>query len=116
MGFEAGFEIGTVIGYCIGISIYLCIQRVIAKKFEQVAVQKGYEDGAGSFQLCFWLGLVGYLYVIALPLKHSGSLNEGVIQTHYVNSQLYECPTCKSIVAYGVEECPLCHQKYDWNQ
>ena len=40
---------------------------LIAKKFEKVAFQKGYNSSIHSFAMCFWLGMIGYLYVIALP-------------------------------------------------
>ena len=45
----------------------LCIQYIIAKKFEEIAFKKGYDQSIHSFAMCFWLGIVGYLYVIALP-------------------------------------------------
>ena len=40
---------------------------LIAKKFEKIAFQKGYDRSIHSFAMCFWLGMIGYLYVIALP-------------------------------------------------
>lgn len=39
----------------------------IAKKFEQIAFAKGQTKAVHAFEMCFWLGIVGYLYVIALP-------------------------------------------------
>ena len=49
----------------IGGLIYLNYR--IAKKFEQIVFAKGYGTELKAFHMCFWLGMVGYLYVIALP-------------------------------------------------
>ena len=40
---------------------------VIAKKFEEIVFTKGYGTEIKAYYMCFWLGIVGYLYVIALP-------------------------------------------------
>lgn len=54
----------------------IILNYFIAKKFEAIAFQKGYDVSIHSFAMCFWLGLVGYLYVIALPnLKMMPSAN-----------------------------------------
>jgi len=39
----------------------------IAKKFEQIVFAKGYGTELKAYYMCFWLGIVGYLYVILLP-------------------------------------------------
>ena len=39
----------------------------IAKKFEEIVFAKGYGTDLKAYYMCFWLGIVGYLYVIALP-------------------------------------------------
>lgn len=39
----------------------------IAKRFAEFAAEKGYGKEYHVFALCFWLGLVGWLYVIAMP-------------------------------------------------
>jgi uncharacterized membrane protein YkvI len=44
--------------------IVLVVDYFIAKKFEYIANEKGYE---GYFWWCFWVGLFGYLMVVALP-------------------------------------------------
>ena len=49
----------------IGGLIYL--NHRIAKKFEQIVFAKGYGTELNAYYMCFWLGIVGYLYVIALP-------------------------------------------------
>ena len=48
----------------------------IARKFEQIAIAKGYPD-VHAFAMCFWLGIIGHLYVIALP---NANLDNRVVQ------------------------------------
>ena len=47
--------------------IYLIINAVIASKFNDIAYMKGYGPEMHCFAMCFWLGILGCLYVIALP-------------------------------------------------
>ena len=51
----------------IPIAICLVINAVIASKFEDIAHMKGYGPEMHCFAMCFWLGILGCLYVIALP-------------------------------------------------
>ena len=53
-------------GYLIGIAVAIWIDWYIAKQFQEVAKAKGYH-ASKYFWICFWLGFVGYLLVIALP-------------------------------------------------
>ena len=54
----------------------LFLQYIVAKKFEEIAIMKGYGNEIHSFAMCFWLGIIGYLYVIALPdLKHRARMS-----------------------------------------
>ena len=55
--------------------VALYISAIVASKFEQIAIQKGYDSSIHSFAMCFWLGVVGYLYVIALPDKSVQNLS-----------------------------------------
>ena len=56
--------------------ISLVVDYIVALKFEKIAFQKGYDKSIHSFAMCFWLGIVGYLYVIALPnLKNSYNIS-----------------------------------------
>ena len=117
---------GIVIGWLIGVGIILYIQWVIAKKFEKIAFQKGYNEEIHSFAMCFWLGLIGYLYVIALPDltisranindENEKTSKELSCKKEEVNIQSYICPKCKEIVPGGIEACPVCHQQFLWNQ
>ena len=50
----------------IGIVIALILAHYIAKQFHAVATDKGYPEKK-YYHICFWLGLIGYLLVIALP-------------------------------------------------
>ena len=59
------------------IAVGLLINYVVATKFEKIAFQKGYDSSIHSLAMCFWLGIVGYLYVIALPnLNNHANVNE----------------------------------------
>lgn len=46
--------------------VYLILNCSIAKWFSEAAGDKGY-SGRKYYWICFWLGLIGYLLVIALP-------------------------------------------------
>ena len=39
---------------------------MVALKFEAIAFAEGYGKNVHALAMCFWLGIVGYLYVIAL--------------------------------------------------
>lgn len=91
----------------IPIVVVLFINYIVAKKFEKIAFQKGYDDSIHSFAMCFWLGLIGYLYVIALPNLnnnyniHSDSTDENINKTNGnehdndINSNLHKEETPK---------------------
>ena len=57
---------GIIFAIIIALGLMLWLQFFIAKQFEGVANDKGYFRKR-YFHLCFWLGLVGMLLVIALP-------------------------------------------------
>lgn len=51
-------------------AVYFVIQYFVAKKFEQIAIDKGYSPAIEHpFAMCFWLGIAGMIYVLALPDK-----------------------------------------------
>ena len=64
----------------------IILNYFIAKKFEAIAFQKGYDVSIHSFAMCFWLGLVGYLYVIALPNKKSENVSASSTSTYDVKT------------------------------
>ena len=116
---------GFIVLYVIMVVIFLVIQYIIAKKFEEIAFQKGYDESVHSCAMCFWLGLVGYLYVIALPNLNNSlhldsvfakSNDEDTSTKSVAEIQRYECPKCKEIVPFGIEKCPVCGQIFDWNK
>lgn len=112
---------GLIVLYLIFVVIFLVIQYIVAKKFEAIAFQKGYDESVHSCAMCFWLGIVGYLYVVALPnlntdspILKSNNETTGAKETEKV--QQYECPKCRVIVPFGIEKCPVCGQIFDWNK
>lgn len=52
--------------YFLGFVIAIVIDWTVAKEFASIADDKGYREGR-YFWFCFFLGIVGYLMVIALP-------------------------------------------------
>ncbi|MBR5308483.1 MAG: hypothetical protein IKU43_06915 [Clostridia bacterium] len=62
------FEFGIFLESLAGAIFTLAIDYLIAKEFEFIAIEKGYE-GRRYFWYSFILGLLGYLMVIALPYK-----------------------------------------------
>lgn len=46
--------------------VALCLAWYLANQFYKVAEEKGFTDRKYLW-ICFWLGVIGYLLVIALP-------------------------------------------------
>ena len=46
---------------------YIFLYYKIARFFEGIAFMKGYTEEIHAFAMCFWLGIIGYIYVTALP-------------------------------------------------
>ena len=46
--------------------LFVAINYMMAQRMQSVVEQKGHHN-VRVVALCFWLGVVGYLYVIALP-------------------------------------------------
>ena len=55
--------------YILIAAAYLTLNYYIAKWFSEAAEDKGYDNYVNRkyFWICFWLGFIGYLLVIALP-------------------------------------------------
>lgn len=62
------------------IVIYLVIGFIIGRMMENVAADKGYGTEAHAFAMCFWLGVIGCIYVAALPDKIQQEQNQQIIQ------------------------------------
>lgn len=60
--------------------VLICIHAYGAYLMKQSAVSKGYGDDAHIWAICFWLGIMGYLYVISLPDKIQQSQNQRIIK------------------------------------
>ena len=107
---------GIIMFYLIGIGIGLFIEYFVAKKFEEIAFGKGYDENEHTFAMCFWLGIIGYLYVIALPdisqknVTAASSAQSLGAEIHYV------CPNCNENVTNKNQSCPRCGQRFDWNK
>ncbi len=59
--------------------IILCINAIGAALMKNAAVMKGYGDDLHAWAICFWLGIFGYLYIIALPDKVLQEQNQQII-------------------------------------
>ena len=91
------------------ILILILIRFIVALKFEKIAFQKGYDKKIHSFAMCFWLGIIGYLYVIALPNLNTHPTVETQEEMDYI------CPTCQSVLAKGAAHCTKCGQPIEWD-
>ena len=65
-GASAGPGIGLILVLLLILAGVLVLNYFIAKQFHQIASQKGHPQRK-YFWWSFWLGLVGYLMVVALP-------------------------------------------------
>ena len=62
-----------------GIFAVLIIDFVIARQFEKAAVMKGHPENSVAFWLCFFTGIIGYIYVASLPdLNQTVKLQEAI--------------------------------------
>lgn len=64
----------------VGILIGIGIEATYASFMKRAAIQKGYGDDAHAWALCFWLGIIGGLYVIALPDLICQNQNQQIIE------------------------------------
>lgn len=69
--------IGTVILLLV---IMLVIQAIGAVLMSKAAIAKGYGENDHIWAICFFLGVFGYLYVVALPDKVTQSQNQKIIE------------------------------------
>lgn len=59
--------------------VVLIANAIGAMLMRSAAIQKGYGDDIHAWAVCFWLGIFGYLYIIALPDKISQIQNQQII-------------------------------------
>jgi hypothetical protein len=50
----------------VGVAILLLIDYLVSKTFREIAIMKGHSE-IKYFWFCFFLGVAGYLMVVALP-------------------------------------------------
>lgn len=58
----------------------LLIHFIFANLMQKVAARKGYGNNAHAWAMCFWLGIVGGIYVIALPDLIRQNQNQQMIE------------------------------------
>ena len=58
--------------------VALCLAWYLANRFYEVAQEKGFTDRKYLW-ICFWLGAIGYLLVIALPDRGKSVLVNPVV-------------------------------------
>ena len=63
----------------LAVIVATCVNAVGAFFMRNAAIEKGYGDDIHAWAACFWLGIFGYLYVIALPDKILQSQNQQII-------------------------------------
>ena len=98
----------------------LLINYLVAKKFEEVAIQKGHEKSTSTsvFVMCLFLGITGMLYAIALPDK---SVKAKTTDTKQQSEPIpdrkeFVCPKCRSKVYEGDSTCAVCGQGFNWKK
>lgn len=55
-------------------------RTVFASLMRKAAAMKGHGDKAHAWAMCFWLGLIGGIYVIALPDLIQQNQNQQIIE------------------------------------
>lgn len=63
----------------LAVVVAVSVNAVGAFFMRNAAIEKGYGDDIHAWAVCFWLGIFGYLYVIALPDKILQSQNQQII-------------------------------------
>ena len=64
----------------LSIMILLVYRGIFAVFMNKAALEKGYGDEAHAIALCLFFGVMGCLYIIALPDKKLKAQNEEIIQ------------------------------------
>ena len=66
-------------GWIMIILLGLLANAIGAYLMKGAAIQKGYGEDIHVWAICFFLGIFGYLYIIALPDKVVQSQNQQII-------------------------------------
>lgn len=67
-------------GIIISLLVLVIVNAIGAILMNKAAVLKGYGEDYHIWAACFWLGIFGYLYAIALPDKIAQSQNQQLIE------------------------------------
>lgn len=70
----------TEFGIIIGVIVYILLNAIGASLMRNIAIEKGYGDNCHVWAACFWLGIFGYLYVIAMPDKIQQEQNQQILE------------------------------------
>ena len=65
--------------YILGFLILIAINFIVSRMFKRIAVYKGHDDSS-IFAMCFFLGIAGYLYVLALPDLYADDRQKEIIK------------------------------------
>lgn len=63
------------------IILMIVIQAIYAYHMKKVAILKGYGDDAHAWAICFCLGILGGIYVVALPDLIQQSQNQQILDS-----------------------------------
>ena len=69
-----------MVGYIIGAISAICINAIFANQMKKVAIRKGYGDDTPVWVMCFFLGLLGGIYTLALPDLILQAQNKKIIE------------------------------------
>lgn len=62
------------------LAVYFVLCAIFASKMQSVAALKGYGTDTHAWAMCFWLGILGGIYVIALPDLIQKKQNQQLIE------------------------------------
>lgn len=68
--------------------VVIFVQYKVSKLFEKIAFDKGYDEEAHAFTMCFWLGFVGYIYVASMPMLTTDKKKKNTEQYQSTNVEL----------------------------
>lgn len=74
----------------ISTAVVILIKALIDRKIASTVEKKGYTlQETHAWAMCFWLGMFGYIYVIALPDRTVQRQNEEIISLLRANRSNY---------------------------
>ena len=67
------------------LAVVIFVQYKVSKLFEKIAFDKGYDENAHAFAMCFCLGFVGYIYVASMPKLTTDEIKKNTKQYQSTN-------------------------------